>query len=168
MLGEEGEGTGSSICQICLIFQNRRKAKKTFILVSPIHRWENCGQKDDVCLRTSTGPEMASDEVFHRHFSSQMFICWWCPIEANYLGGKIKIWCLKPHMGSPVLHTQASFLQVDVLWSYRKDQIGLITCHFINLPKNFLQNLPFGKTFRKSLRAQTCNWILVLCLLVDH
>lgn len=114
VLGEEGEGTGSLICQIC---QNRRKAMKIFILLSPFYRWANCGQKNDVCLRTSTEPEMALDEVFPRHFSSQMFICWWCPIEVHYPGGKIKIWCLKPHMGNPVLHPQPSFLPVDMLWS---------------------------------------------------
>ena len=117
-VGRRGRGHRLfDMSDMSLICQNRRKEKKTFILMFPFYRWANCGQKDDVCLRTSTGPEMASDEVFHRHFPSQMFICWWCPIEANYVGGEIKIWCLKPHMGNPVLHTQASFLPVDMLWS---------------------------------------------------
>ena len=117
-VGRRGRGHRLfDMSDMSLICQNRRKAKKTFILVSPFYRWANCEQKDDVCLRTSTGPEIASDEVFHRHFSSQIFICWWCPIEVHYLGGKIKIWCLKPHMGNPVLHTQPSFLPVDMLWS---------------------------------------------------
>lgn len=137
----------------------QKESNENIYLTVPFYRWANCGQKNDVCLRTSTEPEMALDEVFHWHFSSQMFICWWCPIEVVLSWGKIKI-CAWNHMGNPVLHTQPSFLPVDMLWSREKiDYMSFQTYQRISL-----QNLPFEK-LRKSLRAYTtASWFYVYWL----